>query len=153
MRGRECQQTHAGNRTLHRFCAPVSRGFLGVKSWRTPFVRWICPPKRAFAYFSPVRKVGRPGGETSSSQSPLCFVSAQGRRKLRFTSLLLLSPPNPLRWASAGAPKKGLPAPAGTGGGPVVVLWGAAAGRGSYFFIPRFFLIQRLHLYPPSFGS
>ena len=108
---------------------------------------------RVFAYFLRGQKVGRPSGRNSSSQSPLCFVSAQGRRKLRFASLLLLSPPNPLRWASAGAPKKGLPAPAETGGGPVVVLWGEAAGRGSYFFIPRFFLIQRLHLYPPSFGS
>ena len=28
-RGRECQQAHAGNRTLHRFCSPVKRGFLG----------------------------------------------------------------------------------------------------------------------------
>ena len=29
LRGRECQQAHAGKRTLHRFYAPVNRGFLG----------------------------------------------------------------------------------------------------------------------------
>ena len=68
---------------------------------------------RVFAYFLRVQKVGRPGGETSSSQSPLCFVSAQGRRKLRFAPLLLLSPPKPLTLGFGGDPERG---PAGTPG-------------------------------------
>ena len=42
----------------------------------------------------------------SSSQSPLCSVSAE-RRKLRTAFLLVLSPPDPLRWAPAGAPFTG----------------------------------------------
>ena len=67
------------------------------------------------------------------------------------TALRFLAPPLPTEPASlgfGGGPEKGLPAPAGTGGGPVVVLLGAAAGRGSYFFIPRFFLIQGSNLKP-----
>ena len=48
------------NRDWHQFCSPAKRGFLGGKSWRTTFVRWICPPMRVFAYFLRVQKVGRP---------------------------------------------------------------------------------------------
>ena len=55
---------------------------------------------------------GRPPGffplrTPSSSQSPLSFVSAQGRRKLRFASLLVLSPPKPLTLGFGGGPKAG----------------------------------------------
>ena len=62
---------------------------------------------RVFAYFLRAQKVGRPGGETPSSQSPLCSVSAQERRKLRFASLLVLSPPKPLTLGFGGGPKAG----------------------------------------------
>ena len=60
------------NRDWHRFCAPVKRGFLGGKPCvrGTPFVPKLsrdCAPKRAFAYFSPVRKVGRPSGRKRKS--------------------------------------------------------------------------------------
>ena len=83
---------------------------------------------RVFAYFLRVQKVGRP-----PVREPAI------RRACR-------NPP-----AKVGRPSgRNRKAPAGTGGGPVVLLWGEAAGRGSYFFIPRFFLIQRSIFKPGS---
>ena len=66
----QCQQAHAGKRTPHQFYSPVKQGFLGGKSWRTPFVRWICPPKPPFGSFRAVPKGTRPGGETPKSIVP-----------------------------------------------------------------------------------
>ena len=57
--------------------------------------------------FGPGQKELGLEAETSSSQSPLCFVSTQGRRKLRFASLLLLSPPKPLTLGFGGGPEAG----------------------------------------------
>ena len=62
--------TDAGKRTPHQFYSPVKQGFLGGKSWRTPFVRWICPPKPPFGSFRAVPKGTRPGGETPKSIVP-----------------------------------------------------------------------------------
>ena len=54
------------NRDWHQFCSPAKRGFLGGKSWRTTFVRWICPPMRVFAYFLARAESRSPSGETET---------------------------------------------------------------------------------------
>ena len=64
--------TDAGNRTLHRFYAPVNRGGLGGKPCvrGTPSVPKLsrgCAPKRVFAYFLRVQKVGRPSGRNRNA--------------------------------------------------------------------------------------
>ena len=100
-------------------------------------------------------------GETSSSQSPLCFVSARRRRKLRFASLLVLSPRRHklhilrfrlwrklIHFAAAPFPTKAqlmwgpqLSASLGFGGGPIFLpsypaIFYAAYGRLHLVFKP-----------------
>ena len=88
MRRCGCQQVCAGKRTLHRFCAPVNRGFLGGRPTVSMERPWLHvepeanPLSRPLVPFGRCRKELGPQAETSSSQSPLSFVSAQGRRKL-----------------------------------------------------------------------
>src|SRR5699024_1236427 len=64
-RGRECQQVCAGKRILHRFCAPVNRGFLGGADCEhgaplAPCRTGGAPPKRVFGFFLHEQKETRP---------------------------------------------------------------------------------------------
>ena len=99
MRRWECQQAHAGKRTLHRFYAPVKRGFLGGKPCvrGTPFVPKLsrgCAPMRVFAYFLRVQKVGRPGGE---NPNPKDLPEPSGKRAGFWFLLARVKRNSPLR--------------------------------------------------------
>ena len=96
---------------------------------------------RAFGSFSRVRKGTRLPGRDPANQKACRNLPAKERgiRGMAPKRAFGFFWPAPKGTRPSGRNRK---APAGTGGGPVVVLWGEAAGRGSYSFIP-FFLIQR----------